>query len=217
MSIHRSSLFSSRLLCEDTNSRPTSSLANHYTSQLLITSTPILVADVLALILAVCGSDYAASLVFQDWVSLPGTSITFLVTSTMLMYAALGLYPGLGINPIYEFRQCLSGAGAGLVLAYGISTETSNQLSLLVAVPLILLIASIARPTLRYLLSRTSWWGMRCLVFGSDDKTDTFYSRQIKDRSNGLRPVGSYKVSCHNSQVRNFAMVGLATIATPTG
>src|SRR5262245_2694007 len=79
--------------------------SHHYTTQVLLTSLPLFIVDLLAFIGCIFLAVAAIELFAPDSqphcvLLLPWLSVAFLVT-----YVMFGLYPGTGHNPIAELRQ----------------------------------------------------------------------------------------------------------------
>ena len=190
MSTFRSSVFSCAHLIESTNQSTLAVEVRPSKTQQLRTALPILLIEVLSLLGGMIAIDFIAASYLSDWQSLSSAVTTCLIGGTVLMYAAFGLYPGLGINPVYEFRQCVLGIAVCFCFAWVAAPDAASRISLVVAFPALLLIASLCRPIARHYLSKLNWWGVNCLVFGGDRRIESLFKGHIRDSRNGLRPVG---------------------------
>jgi Undecaprenyl-phosphate galactose phosphotransferase WbaP len=109
------------------------------------------------------------------------------------VYAALGLYPGVGISPVEELRLCVIGSSVVyLAGAASMVLERANEFSrgvflgawlmTLVSVPLF-------RAWLRGVCAGCAWWGIPVLVLGAGEAGQTVVSKLQAVPAFGLKPV----------------------------
>lgn len=167
-----------------------------YLLQQVLTSGPLLALD-LALLLAVFGvAKYAVS-----WAGFKigfNLSICFwpIAVGFVLISAELGLYPGIRLSPVEEFRR-LSMAVVSIFAVWVMSMMLiTDGLSwdrvpfLAIAFGLYSVALPICRGTLRNFLVKTSWWGFPTLVCGSDATAVKAYKWLANNRRLGMIPVG---------------------------
>ncbi|WP_437203729.1 undecaprenyl-phosphate galactose phosphotransferase WbaP [Planctomicrobium sp. SH664] len=166
-------------------------------AQDLRTGLPLLLADALGLIIAFTGAALVANLVLTK--AVPFSLFSFTQSgryaSCLLIYALLGLYPGVGLNPIVELKNQILGtvtAFLGLVIAgiahnSGVTPQTTVTL---VAGLFALFLVPLARAQARDLLGRTTWWSQPALIIGGGSAGSVLYDTLLKRRGIGLRPIG---------------------------
>ncbi|MEM9410172.1 MAG: undecaprenyl-phosphate galactose phosphotransferase WbaP [Planctomycetota bacterium] len=166
-----------------------------YGSQYLRTALPIWGVDLLALSVAIIVANF-----FAVWIWSEGTAITFplgcmLAGALSIAFVSIGLYPGFGMNPIYEFRQCL--IGTTLVFMFAILANLNPTYSylisaraILIAYPLMLLMISVSRTVARRVLSQMNWWGMKAIIFGCNRRVNKLYRMHEEQAVNGFKPIG---------------------------
>ena len=159
------------------------------------TSLPLAATDIAALALALV---IGASL--TRLAGLSGTSdlaalLLPISSALVISFAILGLYPGVGLNPIVELRHtCCGTTVLFCVLLAAVQLNhavfASARWSLVAAWPVALFAIPMGRAAARRLCSRGSWWGHRAVVFGGGQSGLAAY-RHLESRPwLGLRPVG---------------------------
>ncbi len=109
-------------------------------------------------------------------------------------YAAQGLYPGFGLNPVEELRRTTVSTslvhlvlGAATFLVRG--GEAYSRAAFLVAWSLALVLVPLGRAVARHLFCRSRWWGYPVLVLGAG-RTGEMLARTLRQAPGlGLRPV----------------------------
>src|SRR5262245_22451386 len=146
--------------------------APRYTTQLLLTSLPLFIVDLLALVgcifLAVAVLGFFESLSQLNCARLlPWLSVAFLVT-----YVLFGLYPGAGHNPIAELRQISSATTLLFTIFFAASCllhKGQPVMGLFATTWLFsLVLLPIMRAAARLLFSNFRWWGQPVLIFGGN-------------------------------------------------
>ena len=165
----------------------------HRISQVLLTSIPLVISDFVALIAANLLA-FAVITLFLDFPRrellrmLPLLCGIFAVINTMF-----GLYPGTGLNPVFELRQTTR-ASALLYLPFIasiflLSGGAARLLLLAIGSFLTMVLVPIVRSSVRRRFSRFTWWGQPVLVFG-DPNSAEFYSKALKSNPRfGLKPL----------------------------
>ncbi|HEX4142749.1 MAG TPA: undecaprenyl-phosphate galactose phosphotransferase WbaP [Pirellulales bacterium] len=161
----------------------------------LITSLPLAAADILALALALAigasVSRLAGAAGIDELVPLlPPISIALVMS-----FAILGLYPGVGLNPIVELRQTCCGTTVVFcvllaAVQFNHAVFASARWLLILAWPMALVAIPLARAAARRVCSRGSWWGHRAVVFGSGQSGLAAFAHLESRPWLGLRPVG---------------------------
>ena len=167
-----------------------------YLAQQLLTSGPLIVVDLL-LLLAVIAVARQTLFFFGAKVGL-NLSDCFLPIATgfLLISAELGLYPGIRLSPVEEFRRLAMAVTSifavwvvgMLMMSDGLSLHRIVFLALAYALYLVAL--PIFRGSLRTLLANRSWWGFPTFVCGDDATTLRVYDWLLNNRRLGLKPVG---------------------------
>jgi len=174
------------------NGRPATS--QRYLTQLILTSAPLVFADLLASLgacllamIILAGVNFSAELSLL-------TLLPFLALVFPLVYLMFGLYPGNGLSPIFELRQITIATSLvfALFLALSISFDVNHipagtlgtaWLFSVVAVPLM-------RSLFRKICSRFDWWGQPVIIFGGHYAGILNYKYLLSRPFFGLKPVG---------------------------
>ena len=168
----------------------------HALRRALVTSLPLAAADIAALTLAfvICAS--VIRLVGRCGGSGDLAALMLPVTSALVMsFAIIGLYPGVGLNPIVELRQTSCGTTVVFcvllaAMQFNHAVFASAKWLLIAAWPLALVAIPLARAAVRRLCSRGSWWGHRAVVFGDGQAGLAAFAHLESRPWLGLRPVG---------------------------
>jgi Undecaprenyl-phosphate galactose phosphotransferase WbaP len=165
-----------------------------YLTQVLLTSAPLAVADLLALVGACL-----LAIIFYGGLNL-STELKFLsllpfLTSVFLfVYMMFGLYPGNGLSPIFELRQITIATTMVFIifLAAGMALSVKNIPAGMVGTAWLfsILAVPIMRSLFRRLCSRFQWWGQPVLIFGGHDAGILNYKYLSSRPYFGLKPVG---------------------------
>jgi Undecaprenyl-phosphate galactose phosphotransferase WbaP len=167
-----------------------------YLLQQILTCGPLLAIDLALLMSAITIAKFAVAWVgFKTGLDL-STCFVPIAVGFVLISAELGLYPGIRLSPVEEFRR-LSMAATSIFAVWvmslmmitdGLSWDRAAFLA--VAFALYLIALPIFRGTLRSLLARTSWWGFPTLVCGSDATAAMAHRWLANNRRLGMIPVG---------------------------
>jgi Undecaprenyl-phosphate galactose phosphotransferase WbaP len=166
-----------------------------YLWQLSLTTIPLILIDVALLTLAI-----GASWVAVRYVGI-GTGIDTsdfyipIVIGFIFIGIELGLYPGIRLGPVEEFRRLAVSATlifgmwtVGVILLTGGLRNQPVFLSL--AYVLSLMNLWVFRGFARRLLAKCSWWGFPTLVCGDDAVAVKVYHWLDVNKRLGLRPAG---------------------------
>jgi Undecaprenyl-phosphate galactose phosphotransferase WbaP len=173
-------------------------LANRSNFQAFATALPILLADFLALTLCSLAAFALAGIAFGAYNSLlvRPEFYAFLALTVLPIGHLAGLYPGLGLGSILEFRQLARTLFATLIVFGGIGwfafpgarLEFLIGWSLLAAVclPFMMTVRFFARAVAK----RLSWWGVPTLIVAEPGRGAELYRRMQCEVEQGFRPVG---------------------------
>lgn len=167
-----------------------------YLAQQLLTSGPLAICD-LGLLVAVIAVAREVILLSGFTMGLDLTACFLPIASGFVLISAeLGLYPGIRLSPVEEFRR-LSMAVTSIFAVWimgmamitgGISLDRCLFLALAYGMYLVAL--PICRGALRWVLAKRSWWGFPTLICGNSELVVKVYDWLANNRRLGLRPVG---------------------------
>lgn len=185
--------------CETSGGEQTASaqLANTYFWQSLRTGTTLALADFFTLWVLLFGS----SGVTERLLGLPTTLVenrTALFSALLVLPVAylVGLYPGLGMSPIVEFRQIVRAGIVSLLVFAGIGLFCFPEYWHFYAVSSLIAFAGCVPcfPAARYIVRKISSlmpiWGAPVLIYAPWEVATEMYHRLDSLAHRGLRPVG---------------------------
>lgn len=163
----------------------------------LRTGLPLLFADCLGLSISMAVAAGCALAIWKSALPVAAVESEFFLRSTffVLVYALLGMYPGVALNPVVELKSLVLGtltAGAILFLAadtFG-SFFTPETTLVLITTLLAAVLVPVSRFTFRELLGRCSWWGQPALIIGAGPSGMALFNSLKKRAGMGLKPVG---------------------------
>jgi Undecaprenyl-phosphate galactose phosphotransferase WbaP len=180
----------------------------------------LLAADVTALLLAVAISigvkaltvagDFSLASYIQLWPFL----FVFLV-----VYAAVGLYSGLGIGAPEELRRTTicSTILFLFLAATTVSLRGANRYftwTLLLALFLTVALVPLLRECVRQVCAGASWWGFPAVVFGAGDAGKAVVRALLQDPGLGLKPVAVLDDSDEDhSHIQGVPVLGPSELA----
>ncbi len=183
-----------------TNSRSNATatrLANRSAIQSFLTSAPLAAADFLSLYACL----FLVSAIFERLMGLTNMQVenqtAFFVSLVILPIANLaGLYPGLGLGSVVEFRQLARALFAAVLVFAGIGWFCFPKLwffyvpvaAVAYAVGLPLIMST--RFTVRQIVKRCSWWGAPTLIVAEPQRGQELGKRMQREVDQGFRPVG---------------------------
>jgi len=183
-----------------TNSRSNATatrLANRSTVQSFLTAAPLAAADFLSLYSCL----FLTSALVERLVGVSNTQVenqtAFFVSLVILPIANLaGLYPGLGLGSVVEFRQLARALFAAVLVFAGIGWFCFPNLWVfyamvaLVAFAVGLPMIMSTRFAVRQIVKRFSWWGAPTLIVAEPQRGQELARRMQKEIDQGFRPVG---------------------------
>ncbi len=113
----------------------------------------------------------------------------------VVVYALLGLYPGVGINPIVELKHMILGTlgGGGILLATSLAF-CSPEIMTLLFIPAVtafcVLIVPVVRCLSRSVFSKFGWWTQPAIIVGSCRHAHQLLASLQRKSSSGLKPIG---------------------------
>lgn len=167
-----------------------------YLAQLFLTTAPLIALD-----LGLLGVIVLAAKHLLLFLELPpgldlSTGVLPIATGFLLISAEMGLYPGIRLSPVEEFRRLAMAVTSifavwivGVAMLSG-GLSLSRWIFLLTAYLLYLICLPICRSTLRRALAKWTWWGFPTFVCGYDATVVDVYNWLSNNRRLGLRPVG---------------------------
>lgn len=125
----------------------------------------------------------------ENWLAfVPGLSLFFVV------FAVAGLYPGVAISPIEEFRLILRGSSIVFLLIIGATFflregHLSSRIVFALAWLLTILFVPLFRRLVRGFCATRSWWGIPTVIMGDRDSAIMMLNMLAGHPRIGLRPV----------------------------
>jgi Undecaprenyl-phosphate galactose phosphotransferase WbaP len=166
-----------------------------YLIQVLLTGLPLLIVDVLALTTTIC----ACRMLFFELRFVVGIDVSHcllpITTGFILLNIELGLYPGVRLSPVEEFRRLVvSVTCMFIVWAVGVAVLTggleTQRWFLLVLYTACSIVLPVCRGWVRRMLGKWTRWGIPVLVCGDDVGAFKLFNWLASNRHLGLRPVG---------------------------
>lgn len=164
-----------------------------YLGQVLITSAPLAVADLLSVLAAMLIAFQLTGVLAPDFLGPHSNLLLVLLPGVLLIVnTLLGLYPATGLHPVSEMRQtCIAVvlAFAGFFGAALVHRDNNDGWTLLVACLLAVLLVPLMRSIARTIGSGFQAWGHPVIVFGDDAAAANYEFLKANPRL-GLRPIG---------------------------
>ena len=172
-------------------------LANRSTVQSFLTAAPIAAADFLSLYSCL----FLISAAVERLTGISNTQVenqtAFFVSLVILPIANLaGLYPGLGLGSVVEFRQLARALFAAVLVFAGIGWFCFPRLwvfyvivamaAFAIGLPMIMS----TRFVVRQIVKRFSWWGAPTLIVAEPQRGQELARRMQREIDQGFRPVG---------------------------
>jgi Undecaprenyl-phosphate galactose phosphotransferase WbaP len=170
-------------------------VGGRYLTQLALTTIPLILVDLALLTLAIAVAWWGVHYVGIGTGIDTSAFYVPIVIGFMLIAVELGLYPGIRLGPVEEFRRLAVSATlifgtwtAGVILLTG---GLQNQPFFLSCAYLLSLTNLwVFRGLARRLLAKCPWWGFPTLVCGDDAVAPKVYQWLDANKRLGLRPVG---------------------------
>ncbi|TWT73749.1 UDP-glucose:undecaprenyl-phosphate glucose-1-phosphate transferase [Posidoniimonas polymericola] len=167
-----------------------------YLAQSIRTSLPLVVIDLLALVVAIAVSRQFLITVLGGAAGM-NISVIFppIAMGFVLIGAELGLYPGIQLSPVEEFRRLIVAATsmfAVWTVAILIVSEVFTVQKGFLALSFLMCATTLVmgRSVARRVLGRCQWWGFPTLVCGDDTRAIEVFEWLRGSPHVGLRPVG---------------------------
>jgi Undecaprenyl-phosphate galactose phosphotransferase WbaP len=185
----------SRLTSEEhKNGAPTIRVRRGYLTQVLMTSAPLLVADLLAAVGACVLATVAHGGLNLSMELKLLSLLPFLAMVFIFVYLMFGLYPGNGLSPIFELRQ-ITIATTVVFMVFLLASLAFSVKGIPAIMPVTawlfsILAVPVMRSIFRKLFARFKWWGQPVLIFGGHDAGILNYRYLATRPYFGLKPVG---------------------------
>lgn len=167
----------------------------------LLTSVPLLMADVISLAMCL----YAGAVLSM---LLTGLNIPFgihkHVAAVSLAYIFIGsqknLFPAAGINPVFELRQQIVSAALAFVFLlasngiFGVLL-LNEVIAVCLAFPLAALVLPALRFAARYNCANRHWWSQPVVIIGAGKDGKAIFRHFQRMSTRGIRPVGVMDIS----------------------
>jgi len=172
-------------------------LANRSTVQSFLTSAPLAVADFLSLYACLFLTAAVVNRLFGLANMQAENQTAFFVSLVILPIANLaGLYPGLGLGSVVEFRQLARALFAAVLVFAGIGwfcfpkmwvfQSLVAVIAFSVGIPMIMS----TRFVVRQIVKRFYWWGAPTLIVAEPQRGQELARRMLREIDQGFRPVG---------------------------
>ena len=166
--------------------------------QVVLTSLPLLLGDLLALSFCYLTASFGASWLEGIRHPTPGVwnNLAAACLCHMVCGSFLGLFPASGINPVRELRNQLASLGGSFLVLIALNgligiVSRIEVLTICIALPLTIFIAPLTRFTIRRMFARFTWWGESVIIVGSGRQSRLVYDFLERQPQRGLKPLGS--------------------------
>jgi Undecaprenyl-phosphate galactose phosphotransferase WbaP len=176
---------------------PTRHVGLQFLRQVAFTGAPFMLGDLVMLVAVIVAAKYAMLFFgLRTYLDLSG-SVLPIAAGFIVIATELGLYPGIRLSPVDEFRR-LAVATTSLFAVWfiGIAMLSDGGLAwqrcLYVAIAYVMYLPLLpaCRSAIRSVLSRWKWWGFPTLVCGNDAAAVKLFEWLEHNQRLGLRPVG---------------------------
>jgi Undecaprenyl-phosphate galactose phosphotransferase WbaP len=165
--------------------------------QMVLTGVPFMLADLAVLVAVIVAAKYVMYLFGLRPLMDLSASVLPIAAGFVVIATELGLYPGIRISPVDEFRRlAVTATSLFAVWIIGIAILTGGQLAwqrclyIAIAYGMCVPLLPASRSAVRSLLARWKWWGFPTLVCGNDAAAVKVYHWLVTNRRLGLRPIG---------------------------
>ena len=169
-----------------------------YYATAILTSAPLLLADLAALWIAnACAVAVVTNLGGSE---LTVAGVSCLPFALLLIQPVVGLFlellPGVGLSPAEELRRTSVASTLWALPLLCVSyVKSSDHPGVWSALALTWILALVTVPTLRglarWMVSGQFWWGQSALIFGGGAEGAALYRRLLANPMRGLRPWAS--------------------------
>ena len=173
------------------------SIGKKYVRQLVLTSLPLVVADALAVILAVAFAAGLLLLVNAKPINHYPTVVGLMMLSTFVVNLCFGLYPAAGLHPIRELQRVAISSTLVCGILFVGAVARLNPASPYVPLFVIVWVSltSILLP-LRCLVRRfcreQDWWGFQAILIGCGSNPKQLVATLNREKRRGVRLVGFF-------------------------
>ena len=162
-------------------------------SNIRFVTLSMFLADAAAIAISCGVAGFVASRFFNLSLHQLGAVSLSLAIPILLGNLLAGLYPGVALNPVVEFRQlsrttAISFLGVMSLACLG-RFGLGWYLFIALAAPLQFLIAPLSRAWVRASCCGRKWWGYPVMIFGSGDAATTVVLNLLQHPAYGLRPA----------------------------
>jgi Undecaprenyl-phosphate galactose phosphotransferase WbaP len=180
-----------------TTGEAASQLSQKALIQSWVTSLPLALSDVFSLYVSVTTAYVLIDLILGISAPLLSYKDAVFVSLIILPIASLaGLYPGLSLGPIVEFRELARVLFASLCVLAGLGLfcfpelwffyTASAAASFVLALP----VSATSRFAVRQLARRCRYWGMPTLLVAEGRRAVDLFRKLRRSEDQGIRPVG---------------------------
>jgi Undecaprenyl-phosphate galactose phosphotransferase WbaP len=160
----------------------------------LSTFSALLLTDLFALLLAASGALVARYAWTGEMVQPRQFDGAAMMGLFVVVFGAFGLYPGIALNPVDEFRRVLKATTLAYLLAIGGSYLVKeageySRLTVVAAWFLTVVLATVLRGLTRAVCAKFSWWGVTAVVMGAGRTGHMVMEILRRHPELGLRPV----------------------------
>ena len=171
-----------------------SAVGRRHVKQVLLTGTPLVVADLLSIVMSTLCVFVIAPFVWPNFERGPVPLLVFLCAALPIIFSLYRLYPGTGLNPIVELRQTTIATIVvfATFVAASVAHDGRQGYTSIVAVAcaLSVVVIPVVRSIVRRVCSRFRWWGQPVLIYGASNAGQKNYKYFSTRPYLGLRPVG---------------------------
>ncbi len=164
--------------------------------QVVLTSLPLVAADVLAIAVSYLVATLVTHGLFGFryysgiWNNLLALGLCYLIVGTFL-----GLFPASGMNPVRELRSQVTSICVAFLLLIGLNglvgqVTTNEILTIIMAFPMTVAVAPPARFCTRKIASNFRWWGEKVVIIGVSEQGQSIYQFLAHLPQRGLKPLG---------------------------
>ena len=112
----------------------------------------------------------------------------------LAVFTAMGLYPGIGVNPISEFRRIVVGTAISYMMMIAATffvkeSSSYSRVIFLFAAPLSVVLLLTFRFGVRRWCSQQAWWGIPTVIIGAGDTGQGMLKMLRAKPHLGFRPV----------------------------
>lgn len=178
-------------------SETSSHLADCAVRQSILTAIPLIIADFVSLYSVLFLTTAVVERLLGLSTKLVENPTAFFISLIIIPISSLaGIYPGLGVSTVVEFRQLTQSLFVSLLVYAGIGWFCFPEhwlfysLSAITAFVLAIPTSVTLRYTARHLASRTKFWGVPVLILAEPNRAMEMFERIRRTPEQGFRPVG---------------------------